>query len=395
MKKTIRDINVKGKKVLVRVDFNVPIDIKTKTITDDSRIKATLPTIRYLIEKRAKLILCSHLGRPGGKVVGELKLAPIANRLSELVNLPVITAPDCIGQEVEKAVAELKEGDILLLENLRFHEEEEKNEPGFAQKLAQLADIYVNDAFGTAHRTHASTVGIARFLPAVAGLLMEKELITLGHILKAPERPFCTMVGGAKVSDKLGLLHNFVNRVDSLLIGGGMSATFLKAKGYEIGNSLIEEDKIGMAREILERAAKRRTPLLLPEDVVVAESIDTTASSKVVSVANIFPGCVIVDIGPDTIGLFSTELKKAKTILWNGPVGIYEIPRFAQGTKTIASVVAGLNATTVIGGGSTVDIINEMGLAGKMTHVSTGGGASLMFLEGKTLPGVAVLMNRS
>jgi len=335
------------------------------------------------------------LGRPDGKVVEDLKLAPVAKHLSELMNLPVLTAPDCIGPEVERVIAKLNDGDILLLENLRFHKEEEENEPTFAQKLAQLANIYVNDAFGTAHRAHASTVGVTRYLPAVAGFLMEKELETLGKILKMPERPFCTLVGGAKVSDKLGLLHNFVDKVDSLLIGGGMSATFLKAKGYEVGRSLIEEDKLSMAREIMKQASRKGVILLVPEDVVTTETIDAKAPIKIVPVAEIPPGYSIVDIGPKTIERFSIELRKSKTILWNGPVGIYEIPQFAQGTKTMAIVLADLRAATIIGGGSTVDVVTEMGLIGKMTHVSTGGGASLMFLEGKTLPGVAVLMDKN
>lgn len=394
MKKTVRDIDVKGKKVLVRVDFNVPLDVRTGNITDDIRIRATLPTIKYLVGRKAKVILCSHLGRPDGKVVEELRLAPVAERLSKLINLPVLTAPDCVGAEVEEEVAKLREGDILLLENLRFHNEEEKNEPAFAQRLARLAEIYVNDAFGTAHRAHASTVGVAKYLPAVAGFLMEKELEALGRVLMAPERPFCSLVGGAKVSDKLGLLRNIVDKVDSLLIGGGMAATFLKAKGYEVGRSLVEEDKLDVARQVMEQAEEKGVTLLLPKDVVIAEEIEDKAPMEMVPIAKIPPNYSIVDIGPETVERFSTELKKSKTVLWNGPVGIYEISQFAWGTKTIAHFLAGLQVSTIIGGGSTAEVVEELGLVDKMTHVSTGGGASLMFLEGKTLPGVAVLLDK-
>jgi len=394
MKKTIRDIDVRGKKVLTRVDFNVPLDAKTGAITDDTRIRATLPTINYLVEQKAKVILCSHLGRPDGKIVEKLRLAPVAERLLKLINSPVIATSDCIGPEVEKEVAKLKEGEILLLENLRFHSEEEENEPVFAQKLAQLADIYVNDAFGTAHRAHASTVGVAKYLPAVAGFLMEKELEVFEKALKFPERPFCTLVGGAKISDKLGLLHNLIDKVDSLLIGGGMAATFLKAKGYGVGRSLVEEDKLHVAEEILEEAKKKRVTLLIPSDVVITEEIDAKAPTIVVSVTEILPNYSIADIGPETIKQFVAELQKSKTVLWNGPVGVYEIPQFAQGTKTIAQFLAGLRAVTIIGGGSTAEVVGQMGLGNKMTHVSTGGGASLMFLEGETLPGVAILLDK-
>lgn len=394
VKKTIRDVDVRGKKVLVRVDFNVPLDPKTAAITDDSRIRATLPTIKYLIEHKARVILCSHLGRPDGKVVAELRMAPIAQRLSQLIGLPVQTIPDCIGVEVEKVANGLKEGEVLLLENLRFHKEEEENDPAFAQGLARLADIYVNDAFGTAHRAHASTVGVTKHLPAVAGLLMEKELEILGKALTKPERPFCSLVGGAKVSDKLGLLTNIVNIVDCLLIGGGMAATFLKAKDYKVGRSLVEEAKLDVARQLMTQAQKKGVTLLLPEDVIVAEEINAKADTEIVPVIDIKPNQYIVDIGPRTVDSFINQLRKSRTVLWNGPVGIYEIPRFAWGTKAIAQFLAKLSATTIVGGGSTAEAVEEMGLTNKMTHVTTGGGASLAFLEGKTLPGVAVLRDK-
>lgn len=394
VKKTIGDIEVTGKRVLVRVDFNVPLDPKTGTITDDSRIRATLPTIKYLVERKAKVILGSHLGRPDGKVMEELRMAPVAQRLSRLLNLPVLTAPDSIGVEVEKVVGQMKEGDVLLLENLRFHKKEEENNPSFAQNLARLADIYVNDAFGTAHRAHASVVGVAKYLPAVAGFLMERELTVLGKILGSPEPPFASLIGGAKVSDKLGLLENIGERVDSLLIGGGMAATFLKAKGYEVGRSPVEDDKLEVAQNLMAKATKKEITLLLPEDVMVAEELKAKAPAQVIPVTKIARSQYIVDIGPQTIELFSNALKKCRTILWNGPMGIYEIDEFALGTKAIARLLAELPVTTIVGGGSTAEVVEEMGLTDKMTHVSTGGGATLKFLEGKVLPGVAVLLDK-
>jgi phosphoglycerate kinase len=393
-KKTIRDIAVEGKRVLVRVDFNVPLDINTGAITDDSRIRAALPTIKYLVEHKAKVILCSHLGRPDGKVVEELRMAPIAKRLSQLTNLPVSTASDCIGADVKKTVSNLKGGDILLLENIRFHAEEETNDPSFAQALANLADIYVDDAFGTAHRAHASTVGVTKYLPAVAGFLMEKELNALGTILTNPKHPFAALLGGAKVSDKIGLIQNILDKVDLLLIGGGMAATFLKAKGYEVGLSLLEADKQGLAHELMEAAKQNGPSLFLPTDVMVANSINTEATGEIVPVTNIPANKNIVDIGPKTIELFSEKIKQCQTVFWNGPMGIYEIPQFARGTKSMAELLASMKATTVVGGGSTAEIVEEMNLAHKMTHVSTGGGASLNFLEGKMLPGVAVLLDK-
>jgi phosphoglycerate kinase len=393
-KRTVEDIEVNGKKVLLRVDFNVPLNINTGDISNDSRIRASLPTIKYLVDHEAKIILCSHLGRPKGKVVKELQMAPIAQRLSQLMGLPVSTASDCIGQEVEGKVGTLKEGNILVLENLRFHPEEELNDADFARKLAGLADIYVNDAFGAAHRSHASTVGVAKYLPAVAGFLMKKELEVMGKLLHNPERPLACLIGGAKVGDKIELLQNMLRKVDMLLVGGGMTATFLKTQGYEVGHSFIEEDKLGLAKKLLQEAEDWKVPFLLPADVVVAEEIKAGAPTKVVSTTNIPSGGHIVDIGPQSIELFYSELRKCHTITWNGPMGIYEIPQFAQGTRSIASFLSTLNATTIIGGGSSAEIVQEMGLTDKMTHVSTGGGASLRFLQGLTLPGVEVLLDK-
>jgi len=393
-KKTVRDVEVEGKRIFLRVDFNVPLDVNTGVISDDSRIQASLPTIKYLVDYKAKIILCSHLGRPKGKVVEELRMAPVAQRLSRLTGLWVSTARDCVGQEVESKVQTLKEGDLLFLENVRFHPEEETNDPNFAQELAKLADIYVDDAFGTAHRAHASTVGIAKHLPSVAGFLMEKELKIMGDLLHNPEHPFACLIGGAKVSDKMGLLQNMLRKVDMLLVGGGMVATFLKAQGYEVGHSLIEEDKLGLARDLLQEAEEWKVPLLLPIDVVVAEEIKAEASTKVVPTIDIAPSSYIVDIGPQSIELFYNELGKCRAVMWNGPMGIYEIPQFAQGTRSLADFLSTLNATTVIGGGSSAEVVQEMGLSNKMTHVSTGGGASLRFLEGAVLPGVAVLLDK-
>ncbi len=391
-KKTVKDIEVRGKRVLVRVDFNVPQDPRTGAITDDTRIRETLPTIRYLIDHKAKLILCSHLGRPDGKVVESLRLAPVAQRLSQLLGQPVQTTKDCIGAEVEKVVQSLREGEVLLLENLRFHPEEEKNDPTFSQALARLADVFVNDAFGTTHRTHASTVGVTRYLPAVAGLLIEKELDIMGKALSNPVRPFAAIIGGAKISDKIGVLQNISEKVDILLLGGGMACTFLKAKNYEVGQSLVEKDKLDFARKLIGETT--RAKLLLPLDVIIADKLESQAALKTVPVTQVIPNWYIVDIGPQTIDAFSRELKKCKTVIWNGPVGIYEIPPFATGTKAIAKTISELKATTIIGGGSTAEVVEEMGLANKMTHVSTGGGASLTFLEGKTLPGVGALLDK-
>jgi phosphoglycerate kinase len=393
-KLTIRDIDVGGKRVLLRVDFNVPLDEETGAITDDSRIRATLPTIKYLIDRKARVILCSHLGRPKGRIVKKLRLATVAQRLSQILGQKVGVTTDCIGSGVEKAVEKLKPGDVLLLENLRFHPEEEENDASFAQALARLADVYVNDAFGASHRSHASIVGVARYLPAVAGLLVEKEINVLEGILANPGHPFAELAGGAKVSDKIGVLENTMDKVDYLLIGGGMAATFLKAKGYEVGLSLMEDDKQDFAAKLMKEATQLGVRLMLPVDVVIADKLSAEARFKTVSVKEIPPDWRIVDIGPQTIRNFSAELRKCQTIFWNGPLGVYEIPRFAPGTQAMARLLASLKATTIIGGGSTAEVVTEMKLADKMTFVSTGGGASLRFLGGGKLPGVEVLLSR-
>jgi len=394
-KLTIRDIDVGGKTVLVRADFNVPLDEATGAITDDSRLRATLPTIKYLIERKARVVLCSHLGRPGGRVVEKLRLAPVARRLSELLGQRVAVAPhSSIGPEVEKEVAGLRGGDVLLLENLRFQPEESENAPAFAQALARLADIYVDDAFGASHRAHASIVGVANYLPAVAGLLLEKEINVLESILANPAHPFAELAGGAKVSDKIAVFENTLGKVDCLLIGGGMAATFLKAKSCEVGSSLVENDKLDFAARLMKDAAGRGVRLLLPVDVVIADKISAEARVKVVPVGEIPPGWGIVDIGPQTISNFSEELRRCKTVFWNGPMGVYEIAKFARGTRAMAKLLAGLKATTVVGGGSTAEVVAEMKLADRMSFVSTGGGASLRFLGGEKLPGVEVLLER-
>lgn len=393
-KMTVRDIEVSNKRVLVRVDFNVPLNEGTGVIADDSRIRAVLPTIKYLIDRGAKVILCSHLGRPRGKVIDKLRLAVVAQRLSQILGQPVKVTKDSIGSDVEKVAEKSKNGDVLLLENVRFHPEEEKNEASFAQALARLADIYVNDAFGAAHRSHASTVGVTKYLPAVAGLLLEKEIKALGSILKNPVHPFAALLGGAKISDKVSMIENIIGKVDYILIGGGMAATFLKAKSYEVGLSLVEQDMVDLAAKLREDTAKRGVRLILPVDVVVADGLSSEAKVNTVSIENISPHLRIVDIGPRTIKNFSEELQRCKTVFWNGPMGIYEIPQFAKGTQAIAELLANLDATTVIGGGSMAEIVTKSGLADKMTFVSTGGGASLKFLAGKALPGVEALLNK-
>ena len=393
-KKTIRDIDVAGKRVLVRVDLNVPLSEDTGEILDNTRIKSVVPTISYLVDRKARVILCSHLGRPKGKPVASLRMAPIAKRLSEIIGKPIATTQDCIGKDVEKAASELKNGEILLLENLRFHDEEEKNDPEFCKALAKLADIYVNDAFGTAHRAHASTEGVAKYLPAVAGFLMEKEIGIMGKALSNPIRPFASIVGGAKISDKIGVLDFILEKVNILLIGGGMVATFLKAMSYEVGKSSVEEDKLDFARKLMDKAKVKGVKLLLPIDIVVADKFAADAKSKTVAIDKVPGDWFIMDIGHKTIDLFEEELKKCKTIIWNGPMGVFEYPKFSRGTASIANTLAGAKATTIIGGGSTAEAVEEMGLTDKMTHVSTGGGASLEFLEGKTLPGVAALQDK-
>jgi len=388
-KKTIRDIDVEGKRVLVRVDFNVPLD--QGKVADDTRIRAALPTIQYLTEQGAKVILMSHLGRPKGKVKEDLRLIPVAERLADLLDRPVAMAVDCVGEEVETAVDRLRPGDVLLLENLRFHPGEEANDPGFVSRLASLGEVYVNDAFGTAHRAHASTEGVAHHLPAVAGFLMEKELNFLSKALERPEHPFVAILGGAKISDKIAVVDNLLGKVDTLLIGGGMANTFLKAQGHQVGQSLVEEESLPLAQELLDKAGRK---LVLPVDVVVADRFDAEAQSKIVSVEEVPADWRILDIGPATVERFAQELYTAKTVVWNGTMGVAEFPRFAAGTEGIIEMLAESQATTIVGGGDTAAAVQQAGLAEKMTHVSTGGGASLELLEGKVLPGVAALADR-
>jgi phosphoglycerate kinase len=393
-KMTVRDIEVGGKRVLVRVDFNVPLDAATGTITDDSRIRASLPTIKYLLEHKAKVILMSHLGRPKGKPASEFSLSLVAERLSKILKKTVVFAADCVGPAVERSVANMKVGDILLLENLRFHSQEEAGDDNFAKTLGGLGDVFVNDAFGTSHRAHASIAAITKYLPAVAGLLLEKEINTLGSLLKNPVHPFVAVFGGAKVSDKVGVLKNIMDKVDCLLIGGGMAATFLKARSYEVGTSAVEAESLGIARELFKQAEKSHVELVLPIDVMVAEEIDIKASGQLVLVSAIPPNKKIVDIGPKTLDVFRKELEKSRTVFWNGPMGVYEVSQFARGTETLARMLAGLKAKTIVGGGSTAEVIEALGLSDKITFVSTGGGASLEFLGGKQLPGVVSLLDK-
>ncbi|HHW15737.1 MAG TPA: phosphoglycerate kinase [Firmicutes bacterium] len=389
-KLTLHDLEPAGKRVLVRVDFNVPVD-ETGRITDDRRIRAALPTIRYLADRGAKVILCSHFGRPKGKVVEEYRLDRVAQRLSELLEKPVAKVNDCIGEEPRRAIAALKPGDVLLLENVRFYPEEEKNDPRFARELASLADLYVNDAFGAAHRAHASTAGVAAYLPAAAGFLLERELEVLGRALENPERPFVALLGGKKVEDKIGVIDNLLNKVDALLIGGGMAYTFLKAQGYEVGSSLVDEAHLDYARRCLDEAARRRVRLLLPVDVVVAQEISADAPAQVVAANAIPPGWMGLDIGPRTAENFSAEICGAKTAIWNGPVGVFELEAFSAGTLAMCQALSQVQGTTIIGGGDSAAAVEQLGFADRMTHISTGGGASLEFLEGRKLPGVEAL----
>ncbi len=393
-KVTVQDIDLKGKRVFCRVDFNVPFD-EQRNITDDTRIVAALPTIRYIIDQGGKLILASHLGRPKGQVNAKYSLAPVAPYLAKLLGRPVVMAPDCIGPEVEKLVAAMRNGDVLLLENVRFHPGEEKNDPVFAGKLAALAEVYVDDAFGSAHRAHASTEGVAHLLsPAVAGILMEKELRYLGQALADPKRPFVAVLGGAKVSDKITVIENLLGKVDSLLIGGGMAYTFLKAQGIAVGNSLVEKDKLELARGLIAQAAERKVQLLLPVDHVMAAEFKSDAAPTVSESSAIPDGMMALDIGPKTIAAYRKVLKSAATVVWNGPMGVFEFPAFAAGTMAVAQALADSDCLSIIGGGDSVAAVNQAGLDDRMTHISTGGGASLEFLEGRALPGVTVLTGK-
>src|SRR5947209_5927160 len=395
-KKTIRGIEVAGKRVLVRVDFNVPLDTQLH-ITDDTRIKAAIPTIQYLLDRGAAVLLMSHLGRPKGQVVDAMRLTPVAQRLNGLLGRPVEMVADCVGPEIEALAKALQPGHVLLLENLRFHKEEEKNDLDFARQLASLGEIYVNDAFGTAHRAHASTEGVTHYLPGVAGFLMEKEINFLGSALENPRRPFAAIIGGAKVSDKIAVLERLINMVDVLLIGGGMANTFLKAQGYEIGDSLVEEGKVDVARDLLTKAHQRDLKFLLPTDVVIADRFAADATSKVVAIDQVSRGWRIMDIGPETITAFSQALEGVQTIVWNGSLGVAEMPAFARGTVALIEILAERTkdgATTLIGGGDSAAAVDQVGAADQMTHVSTGGGASLELLEGRVLPGVAALQDK-
>lgn len=395
-KKTIEDIKVTGKRVLVRCDFNVPQDSEGK-ITDDRRIRGALPTIQYLMKNGAKVILMSHLGRPKGEGYEEkYSLKPVARRLSELLGTNVYFAEDgdVVGENAKRLSAKLKDGEVMLLENVRFVKGETKNDKDFAKKLASLGDIFVNDAFGTAHRAHSSTAGVADYLPSVAGYLIEKEISVMGKALNNPDRPLVAILGGAKVSDKIGVINNLLEKVDKLIIGGGMAYTFIKAEGYEIGKSLLEEDKLDYAKEMMEKAKNKGVKLLLPVDTEVAEEFKADAKHWTVDIEKIPQDTMGMDIGPKTIALFESELKGAKTVIWNGPMGVFEMPAFEAGTKAVAKALSEINGTTIIGGGDSAAAVEKLGYADKMTHISTGGGASLEFLEGRELPGIAVLNDK-
>ena len=392
-KKTVKDIDLKGKKVFVRCDFNVPMD-ENKNITDNRRIGEALPTIKYLLEQNCKVILCSHLGRPKGEVKEEFSLKPVAKELSKLLGQEVIMANDVIGKDAETKAANLKNGEVMLLENVRFHREETDNDPEFAKKLASLAEVYVNDAFGTAHRAHASTVGITKYLPAVSGFLIEKELKFLGNTLENPERPFVAILGGAKVSDKIGVIDSLLEKVDTLMIGGGMAYTFFKAQGYGVGNSLCEPDKCDLALELMKKAKQKGVKMMLPVDTKIGKEFKPDTESKIVGWKEIPDEWEGFDIGPETIKMFKDELQHAKTVIWNGPLGLFEFDQFAIGTNEIAKTLAEIDATTIIGGGDSAAAAQKAGLADKITHISTGGGASLEFLEGKKLPGIEALLDK-
>lgn len=389
-KKTVRDLDVAGKKVLVRVDFNVPLNDKGE-ITDDTRITASLPTIQYLLEQKAAVILMAHLGRPKGQVKPELSLAPVAKHLGKLLGKKILFAPDCVGEAAQAAASKLKPGHILLLENLRFHKEEEKNDMDFAEKLASLADLYVNDGFGVSHRAHASVEGVTHFLPAAAGFLLEKEIQYVGQAVTNPLHPFVAIIGGAKVSDKIGVISNLLDKVDTLLIGGGMANTFLAAQGYKMGKSLVEEDKLDLAKELLAKAKKNKVNMLLPTDLVMAAAFAPDAEHVTEKVKNLNQAYMALDIGAETSKAYAEALADAKMIVWNGPMGVFEMDAFCKGTEAVAKAVAKSRATSIVGGGDSVAAIEKLGLAKRITHISTGGGASLEYLEGKVLPGVAAL----
>ena len=393
-KKTILDVDVAGKKILLRCDFNVPQDKETGAITSDKRIVAALPTIRYLLEKKAAVIACSHLGKPKGEWKSKLSLAPVAQRLSELLGQEVIFAKDIVGEDAKAKAAALQGGQIMLLENLRFDPREEKNDPSFAKELASMAELYVSDAFGTVHRAHASTAGVAAYLPAVSGLLVAKELEVMGGALNNPKRPFVAVLGGAKVSDKIGVINNLLDKADTIIIGGGMAYTFAKAQGGSIGKSLCEEDKLDYAREMIAKAEKNGVKLLLPSDTMAADDFSNDAKRQVVSTMAIPDGWEGMDIGPDTIRTFCDAVKGAGTVVWNGPMGVFEFENFAAGTRAMAQALADSGAITIVGGGDSAAAVEQMGFADKITHISTGGGASLEFLEGLELPDVACLLDK-
>ena len=393
-KKTIRDIDVSGKKVLVRCDFNVPLDKETGKITNDLRIVSALPTIKFLLEHNAKVILCSHLGKPKGKIVPELSLRPVAKRLSEYLGFEVKLADDIIGESAKKLSNDLKEGEAILLENVRFDAREEENDPEFSKELASLADIYVNDAFGTAHRAHSSTAGVADYLPAVCGFLIEKEVKMLGDALNEPVRPFVAILGGAKVSDKIKVIEKLIEKADSIIIGGGMTFTFLKAMGYNVGNSICELDRLDIAKETMKKAEEKGVKLLFPVDTVCGKDFTNDTEKLTVNSKEIPDGWQGLDIGPESIKVFTEELKRAKTVMWNGPLGVFEFPNFANGTNAIAKVLSEIDVVTVIGGGDSAAAVEKGGYGDKITHISTGGGASLEFLEGKALPGIECLQNK-
>ena len=392
-KKSIRDIDVNGKKVFIRVDYNVPMD-ENQNITNDKRIVATLPTLNYLLENNAALIIACHLGRPKGERVPEFSVAPVAKKLGEIMGKEVKFASDCVGPEAEKMAADLKPGEILVLENLRYHKEEEKNDPKFAEQLAKLADIVVNDAFGVSHRAHASVEGITKFIPAVAGFLMENEIKFVGQAVANPVRPFVAIIGGAKVSDKIGVISNLLEKVDTLIIGGGMANTFVAAQGFNTGKSLVEADKLELARELIEKAKATNVNLLLPTDMVIADKFAADAQTAVVGLDGIKDEWMALDIGPETAKTYAAALVDAKTVVWNGPMGVFEMDAFAKGTEAVAKAVADSSATSIVGGGDSIAALKKTGLSDKISHISTGGGASLEFLEGKVLPGIAALADK-